>query len=308
MVRAICTALCTLLTACSSIALNGGFTPDPRIWDVRAARWVTEPELIAALTGVRYRLLGEIHDNPEHHAIRARLITELAARGPHPALVMEQFDLDHDGALLAAQASTFDAEKLADAGQLDRKAWLWPMHKPILEAAVAAHLPVRAANLARSFFRVDLQSLVDKDTNAIWYARFHAAKWTDAQAAALHADIVDSHCGKVPESVVPRIVLAQRLRDATMAQALVNAATPSGAVLIAGDGHVRADLGVPVYLHAPAMPDADARSLSVGFVEATKQEREAQDFPREIVADHPGFDYLWLTPPAQREDPCAGMG
>jgi hypothetical protein len=90
-----------------------------------------------------------------------------------------------------------------------------------------------------------------------------------------------------------------------MAQSLVNAATADGAVLIAGDGHVRADLGVPIYLHAQGMPDADARSLSVGFVEASAEEESAPDFPGRLVADNPGFDYIWFTAPAQREDPCA---
>jgi uncharacterized iron-regulated protein len=324
MTRALGIVLCAALAACASQRPVSESMYDPRIWDVRAARFVSESELVAALAHVRYRLLGEIHDNPAHHAIRARLITELAARGAHPAVVFEQFDLDHDDALRAAQAAGGDADALADAGRLDRKAWLWPMHKPILEAAIAAHLQVRAANLPRSMLRTDLQSTVDKDTGAIWYARFHAAKWTDAQAAALHADIVDSHCGKVPKTVVPRIVLAQRLRDAAMAQALVNAAiaparvgiatgapthasAPDGAILIAGDGHVRADLGVPIYLHAPAMPDSDARSLSVGFVEAGAEEERASDFPRALLGDHPGFDYIWFTPPAPREDPCAGM-
>ena len=138
MARALCIALCAIVAACTSIGPNGGTTPDPRIWDVRAGRGMSEPQLVTALANVRYRLLGEIHDNPEHHTIRARLITEIAARGARPAIVMEQFDLDHDDALRTAQMSSVDAEKLADAGQLDRKGWLWPMHKPILEAAIAA--------------------------------------------------------------------------------------------------------------------------------------------------------------------------
>jgi uncharacterized iron-regulated protein len=149
--------------------------------------------------------------------------------------------------------------------------------------------------------------LAEKDTSAMWYARLHAATWTDAQAAELHEDIVASHCGKVPENVVPRIVLAQRVRDAAMAQAVVNAANASGAILIAGDGHVRDDLGVPIYLHAAGTPDANARSLSVGFVEVDSEDEKAADFPRAVVADHPGFDYILFTPPAPREDPCVGM-
>jgi uncharacterized iron-regulated protein len=280
--------------------------PDPLIWDVRASRFVTEAQLVAALANARYRLLGEIHDNPAHHVIRARLISALAARGSRPAVVMEQFDLDRDDALRAAQASGRDAEGLADAGRLDRKGWQWPMHKPILEAALAAGLPVRAANLPRELLRGDVKSLAEGG-KARWSPRFHAARWTDAQAADLRTDIAASHCGKVPESIVPRLVLAQRLRDAAMAQALVDAATADGAILIAGDGHVHADLGVPVYLHAPGLPDAGARSLSVGFLEATAEEQQSPDFPRRLAAENPGFDYLWFTPPAPREDPCARM-
>ena len=276
-------------------------------WDVHAQRFVTEGELVVALANARYRLLGEIHDNPAHHAIRARLITELVAKGLRPAVVFEQFDLDHDAALRAAQAEGADAEQLADAGQLDRRGWEWPMHKPIVEATLAAHLPIRAANLPRAFLRGELDAAVGRDTSAIWYARFHAARWTQAQEDSLRADIVASHCGKLPEVAVPRVVLAQRVRDAAMAQALVDAATADGAILIAGDGHVRADLGVPVYMHAPDTPDAGAREIGVGFVEASATEERAPDFPRNVLADHPGFDYVWFTPPASREDPCAAL-
>jgi len=293
-----------VMTACSSLAPRGSAHPDVRIWDVRQSRFVTEAQLVDALVAARYRLLGEIHDNPAHHEIRARLIAAIADTGARPAVVFEQFDLDNDAPLMAAQAAGADSERLADAGQLDRKSWLWPMHKPILEAALAAHLPVRAGNLSRAQLRGDSLTAAEKDTKAIWYARLHAARWTEAQAAALSADIFESHCRKLPENVVPRLVLAQRMRDAAMAQALVDDATPDGAILIAGDGHVRADFGVPVYLDAPGLAGAAARSISLGLVEASAEETRAADFPRQLVADHPGFDYIWLTPPVAREDPC----
>ena len=298
--------LALAVAACASTPPAHGTMADPIIWDVRANRAVTQSELLAALAPARYRLLGEIHDNPLHHAARADLVARLAATGLRPAVVMEQFDLDHDAALRAAQRTGADAERLADAGALDRKGWLWPMHKPIIDAALAAQLPIRPGNLPRNVLRGDVQSLAN-DADAPWYARFHAARWSEAQAATLRADIVESHCGKLPESVVPRLVLAQRLRDAAMAQALVDDATSDGVILIAGDGHVRADLGVPVYLHAPGTPGAAAPSVSVGFVEATAEDEQAADFPRRFTAGNPGFDYLWFTRPAPREDPCAGM-
>ena len=98
------------------------------------------------------------------------------------------------------------------------------------------------------------------------------------------------------------------MRDAAMAQALVDAATADGAVLIAGDGHVRANLGVPVYLHAAGLPGAGARSLSVGFVEADANATRDRAAVARLVDEHPGFDYLVVTPPIARPDPCAQFG
>ena len=81
-------------------------------------------------------------------------------------------------------------------------------------------------------------------------------------------------------------------RDAVMAGVLREAllARPGhGAVLIAGNGHVRRDLGVPQWLTAlPA-----AALWVVGFVES---------------APESGFyDAVVRGAPAQRPDPCGGF-
>jgi uncharacterized iron-regulated protein len=280
-------------------------TPAPSIWSAHEQRFVGDREVAADLVAARYRMLGERHDNPAHHAIRARLVREIAASGARPAVVFEQFDLANDEALRVAQASGADAERLASAGRLDRKSWDWPLHEPIVTAALEMRLPVRAGNVARAQLRGG--DAAARDRNAVGEARLRAARWTDAQTAILTDDIVEGHCGKLPEGVVPRIVLAQRVRDAAMAQALVDAATADGAVLIAGNGHVRNDVGVPVYVRAPGLPDADARSISVGFVEVRDDAARDRDALRRIAADHPGFDYLWFTAPVARDDPCASL-
>jgi uncharacterized iron-regulated protein len=237
-------------------------------------------------------------------------LTEIAARGVRPAVVFEQFDLDHDAALVAAQRHDVDANALARAGQLDRKGWAWPLHEPIIAAALAAHLPIRAGNLSRA----DISALTSAPDvpdasrhRSPWWIRLHDATWTDAQAHALTDDIVKGHCNMLPASVVPRLVLGERMRDAAMAQALVDDATRDGAILIAGNGHVRANLGVPVYLHAPALPGAIARSISVGFVEAQASAVREPAARARLIADHPGFDFLVVTPPIDRPDPCAAF-
>jgi uncharacterized iron-regulated protein len=290
------------LGACSSPAPARQAPAPTRIYDVRAGRFVDEAALVADLARARYRLLGEIHDNPLHHTIRARLLGEIARRGVHPAVVMEQFDLDHEMALRAAQNAGENAEQVASAGELDRKGWQWPLHEPIIAAALALRLPLRAGNLSRTALSGDLDAVLRERPRV--EARLRAARWTDAQASELRADIVESHCNMLPDAIVPKLVLGQRMRDAAMAQALVDDATADGAILIAGNGHVRGDLGVPVYLHAPGLAGARARSISVGFVEVSADDERDAEFPRRVIAAHPGFNVVFLTPAVARPDPC----
>jgi uncharacterized iron-regulated protein len=298
-------AVVLLLGACT-LAARGGEPPPstPRIWHVQAQRFVSEPELVASLVASRYRLLGELHDNPAHHQARARLIAAIAAAGARPAVVFEQFVMENDEALQRAQRDGADAEALATAGRFERKSWDWPLHKPLLAAAIAAGLPVRAGNLSRATLRGDLAAAMASQDGEPWMRRLRAAPWSAEQERVLREKVVDGHCGKLPESVLPRIVLAQRARDAAMAQAVIDSETAAGAILIAGNGHVRRDIGVPAYLDAPGLRGAKGDPISVGFVEVDAEDERAAGFPRDVVADHPGFDYLWFTAPVDRDDPC----
>jgi len=292
------TFACAALAACAAPAPV--VPPHAEILDVRAGRFVSEATLVADLARARYRLLGEIHDDPAHHALRARLIGEIAATGARPAVVLEQFDIAYDEALRGAQQAGGDAEQVADAGRLDRRGWEWPLHEPIVAQALALHLPLRAGNLPRA---PDARAgALVAEPGAMARERLAKAHWTGEQENALRENIAEGHCGALPSTVVPKLAAAQRERDAAMAQAFVDAATSDGAILIAGNGHVRADLGVPVYLHAPGLRDANARTVSVGFIEVAPAARAGD--PRALAAEHPGFDYLWLTAPVTRDDPC----
>jgi uncharacterized iron-regulated protein len=96
------------------------------------------------------------------------------------------------------------------------------------------------------------------------------------------------------------MVLAQRARDATLAEALLDPG-PDGAVLIAGDGHVRRDFAVPAYLRA-ARPGESIVSVGLLEVEAGKPDPEA------YLADSAGgelqYDFVRFTPRSDRPDPC----
>ena len=276
----------------------------PPIWDLAAQRFVSEDALLVRLVATRFRLLGEVHDNPAHHRLRAHLIRRIAASGKRPAVVFEQFDLDRDAALVAAQRGDgVNAEALATAGALDRKSWDWPLHEPVLAAALAAGLPVRAGNAPRGELMRIARASAAAPTDAPWVARFAAAKWTPEAEAALRAEIVEGHCGKLPDAAIASIARAQRMRDAAMAEALASAATTDGAILIAGNGHVREGVAVPAYL-----TEAGAGGIvTVGFIEMDSEDWVDPKFPDAFRTVPPGFGYVWFTPGALREDPCRQM-
>jgi len=249
---------------------------------------------LAMLRGADHVLLGEIHDNAIHHHERAALLTALADR--RPTVVFEQFSRSADAAL--AQPPAGDLEAWLDRARFDRKGWAWPAHRPLVEAALASRLPIRGGNLERDEARQIARqgaSAAPADITGLLSAPLPAQA-----AAALDQGLIDGHCGQLPASVLPRMRSAQVARDIAMADAMLKAArdTASPTVLIAGNGHVRRDHGVPLWL---ARQQPAARVVSVGFLEVDAAGHRP---PAEELGL---YDLVWLTPRRERADPCAGF-
>jgi uncharacterized iron-regulated protein len=275
--------LCLGGVAVAQTAATPPHTLQGRIWDTRTQAFITEAALYQRAAAARYVLLGEKHDSEAHHARQLDVLRGLAALGVKPALALEQLDSEYQGALTQAQsAGQTDAEALAEAGQLNRKGWRWPMYKDLMAFAAERQWPLRAANLSRAEARKIAMGEVTPDLPAA----------TPAQHAALEDDVVRGHCGHRPEAArLNGIVAAQRARDLRMAQTLDAVAGP--VVLIAGAGHVRADRAVPRYLAAPE------QALTIAMVETADGQVQPADY------DRAGFDVLWFTTSMDRPDPCA---
>src|SRR5262249_51930752 len=128
-------AACAMLAACSqAVGLKHDYALDGRIWDTRARAFVSQQELLARLPPADHRIPGEVHDNPLHHKLQRQVLDALAS-ADRRTLAMEQFDVQHQPALDAARALGANAEALADAGQLDRKGWNWPLYEPLVRFA-----------------------------------------------------------------------------------------------------------------------------------------------------------------------------
>lgn len=245
------------------------------------------------LVEASFVLLGEIHDNLAGHALRLDWLRELT-RHRRWAIAMEQFDAPEqyrlDAARTAIEArfarSTGPADRAAAARELAEAAgfsfgsWDWTFYEPVVALALERNLPLVAANLPvrRQTPLSDVRLPPD---------------WGVGDAGAMAEAIRRGHCDLLPETAVEAMVRAQLARDATMASAMVQARQRSGlpVALLAGNEHVRTDIGVPRHL---AGLSPDAKRFAVGM--------------DEHGSPGPGrFDLRLQVVPVQREDPCESL-
>jgi uncharacterized iron-regulated protein len=264
--------------------------------------------LLDAVAEAHYMLLGEKHDNADHHRLQAWIVESLVRRGRAPAVVFEMLAEDQVPALAAHLAKRpDDAAGIGDAVGWAETGWPgWALYEPIAAAALGAGGPILTGNLSRPSVRA-----IARDGIASLGAERIAALGLDqalepALAARLRQDIVESHCSQLPESMIGPMAAAQTAKDAQMADALHHgsglAGLRNGAVLIAGAGHARSDLGVPWYLRRVARGE---RIVSIGLIEVTAGLTDPAAYASRFDADHVPFDFVWFTPRADEKDPCA---
>jgi uncharacterized iron-regulated protein len=231
--------------------------------------------------------LGEVHDNPAGHARRFELIKAKVEAGWRPAIVMEQFDRERQADLDRAMATCANAACVIAAAASAAR-WQWPLYKPVIELALAYKLKLVAANLARA----DASKVMRDGFAAVFDPATIAEYGLDqalpaALVAAQTQAIREGHCNKLPESMVGPMVRAQVARDVVMEQALT-AHAAHGAILLAGNGHVRLDAGVPQWLKRRG----NAHVVSIGYVESAGSGLYDESIPV-IPHAHP--------------DPCANL-
>ncbi len=248
--------------------------------------WPIATDDLTTLPAADVVVLGEVHDNPDHHANQTRAVRAIAPS----ALVFEMLTPDQAARMPQDRS---DSDELAKALQWDAAGWPdFALYHPIFLASPDAR--IYGANVPRKALRaaMALGATVGFGPDAARYGLDKALLPKDQ--AAREAEQAEAHCGALPPEMLPGMVQAQRLRDAALARATETALRETGGpvVVITGTGHARRDTGLPAVL---ALADPTLRLLSVGQLESDP----GPDAP---------FDLWLVTPPTPRPDPCLAFG
>ena len=285
-----------------------------RIFDPRAGIFVSEETLRARVLDARFVLLGEKHDDPDHHRLQAALLGAVLSSEPRGALVLEMIDVDQqpevDATLAAAPR---DADALARAVHWEERGWpSFAQYRPLIEVAMASSAPVLGGNYPTTAIRASFHPGATPIDPAELARLGVAQPLAPSLARSMIEELDADHCGMLgsKSDFMPKMVLAQRLRDGQMAATMAATASGTGGaakvVLVAGAGHVRTDRGVPTLLHA-RYGVAGARIASIAFVEVERGVLDPAAYAAPLFAERLPFDLVWFTPRVDEKDPCASM-
>lgn len=269
--HALVTAALALLAGC--ISLPESPIIEPAAGTVAAAN--ATAARVDALLPADALLIGEQHDAAEHHQIEQQVIAHLAGRGLLAAVALEMADAGRSTAQLKPSATE---QQTRNALQWNDKGWPWANYGPAVMTAVRAGIPVLGANLPAAQMKGSMgDSRLD----------------VQLPGPALKAQqqlIRLGHCNLLPESQITPMTRVQVAKDMAMAQTIEEVALPGKVVvLLAGNGHVNRQLGVPQ--HLPATLHARAIHLRAG----TATDNDS------------AFDSTWPTPALPEKDYCAGL-
>lgn len=223
-------------------------------------------------------ILGELHDNPGHHARQAKLTSDISPT----AVIFEMLTPDEANAL---DETARDIDTMRAASGL--VGWSnMPDYSEVLVASpriVGAALPRDAV---RNAFKTGAAPVFGDAAQVYGLDQPLDASEFEARKALQFA----AHCEAMPMEMMGGMVEAQRLRDAAFARSVLAALDTYGApvVLITGNGHARKDWGVPRYLER-VRPGLSVFALGQGEPNAPPSGR---------------FDEIAESPAPERGDPC----
>lgn len=267
-----------MLSACQHVS-----TPPPvvgEIRDLRNGQTLTAEELVARLGTTSRLIVGEQHDNRDHHELQLWILQSLGERRTQGSLLLEMLTPDQQLRVDDVRHASTPSADLPGALAW-QSGWDWNLYGPIVRFALSQPYPLLAANLDT----LEVRGV---------YANPPTLSGSRSNAASVKGELLeqvsDSHCGLLPKSQMPAMLAVQQQRDRRMAERLLAAPTPS--LLFAGAYHARKDVGVPIHVLDLGEPQAPAVLMLA--------EQGGEVTPAMA-------DYVWYTPATPPQDYCAQM-
>jgi uncharacterized iron-regulated protein len=279
-----------------------------RAWSAAEGSFPDPASLTAALARADFLLLGEVHDNADAHALQGWVIRRRTDAAAKFGVVFEHIRTDQQTALAEIGKLGRAATPQEFFTQLDWPESGWPAETKfagLFSAVLEPRLPIYAANPSRQQVRAVARG-EEGALPAVERTRILLdAPWDKPLADALYNELKGSHCGAMPESAVPAMIVAQRYRDAAFADVMLTAAADHGAaILAAGNGHVRTDRAVPWYLRQRA---PGKKIIAVMMLEVEEGKTDPATYAPRTPDGKPAVDFVIFTPRAERPDPCEAL-
>lgn len=295
--------LCSLLLATSAFAsgwkspLNQDHPMVGKIYDLHDLSEISSAELFSVLRKAPAVLVGEKHDNPDHHQIESAILEEVISPSPKHVVIFEMLDDSQQSGIDSLAGD--DAELLVKEKLVwNEKGWPWADYGPLIRQSLQSGAVIESGNLAKT----QIREIYRKGKDAVMTDdRLKTALLvTDAVREQLLDEIHIEHCEMMPKSNLNPMVDIQLSRDAVMAEA-IERNSDSKIVLIAGGYHVRKTIGVPMHLR---LQESDLTPIVVMLLEVDATSDDVLKSLNEIRTD---ADYVWFTPRFTNKDYCEDL-
>ncbi|MEM9907085.1 MAG: ChaN family lipoprotein [Cyanobacteria bacterium P01_D01_bin.44] len=224
-------------------------------------------DILNALAAARVVYLAETHTDIADHAAQLEIVQTLHQQGGDIAIGLEMFQRPFQGVLdqyLAGNIS--EAEMLVQTEYETRWGFPWEFYAPIVRYAQENQIPLIALNapaeVTRKVAREGLSSLAGDDLQYI--PPVADLDLTNEAYKAFMASVLGGHGGPHGDFNLDNFFAAQVVWDETMAASVADfaEANPNTQVIVlAGEGHVIYDFGIPSRVERRLGPDLVAHSV-----------------------------------------------
>lgn len=270
-----------------------------KIYSFEQHAFISEATLLSELQKTPFVLIGEKHDNADHHRLEEKILNAISSKAPSH-IVFEMLT-DEQQLLVSTLQPSDTLKQMHQKLQWNDKGWPWKDYGPLINTAVQQGATITAGNISSALLKkIYLQGSA---TPELTTTRFNSlALIPEFVREKILDQVYESHCATMPKEKLTPMLNIQLARDASMAHAMLPDSqmneTQRPSILIAGSFHTQKDIGVP--LHLSQLTRQPVKTLLLAEVNETHEAPEDYATAKET-------DFIWFTPKQLDIDYCADL-